>query len=112
MSEIAAILQQLTDKAMLLAPEVIEGLVKIQAAKFALYTALWWKLLLASFGLTLIAGLCFAKADDDNLWGGLGASLVAIVFIVGMVAVALLIASLGKSVFEAAPEIYVLRNLL
>lgn len=105
------ILVSLLEEMRSLAPEVLEGLVAMQAAKFTLYAALWWKFLL----LAIVCGgalyfMSQSRYAERYEW------LATICLFVGVLALitafVLILLLIDRPVFNAAPEIYVLRSLL
>lgn len=105
------ILVSLLEEMRSLAPEVLDGLVAMQAAKYTLYAALWWKFLLLAIvcggALYFMSQSCNAESYE---WLAMGLLFLAIIaFISAVVSILLL---LDRPLFNAAPEVYVLRSLL
>lgn len=109
MNDLVQFLSDLTGKAIDIAPQAIEGLVAMKAAYIALWTTvMWW--CLAGIGVCLILSMFSDVVLNSD---GLGYFFI----IVG--ALCLLLALVGLTegpltapIFNASPEVYVLRDLI
>lgn len=105
------ILVSLLEEMRSLAPEVLDGLVNIQAAKYTLYAALWWKFLLLAIVCGGAAYFISQSSHAESLEGlAMACTLLGVLALLGFVTMILLL--LDRPLFNASPEVYVLRSLL